>query len=63
MTNIERYNELVRHMDDSVLIDQFEEFDTLRRTSPYQETVDHAIAVMNLIAEESDRREFNDQTA
>ena len=48
----------IARMSDAVLTDQFGEFDRIRATSPNQETVDRAIAIMNMIAEESDRREF-----
>ncbi|MCP4886624.1 MAG: hypothetical protein GY904_08415 [Planctomycetaceae bacterium] len=48
----------IRRMSKAALLDQHEEFDRIRVTSSNQARVDRAIEIMNLIAHESDRREF-----
>ena len=47
----------IQRMSDAVLFDQFSEFDRIRVTSFDQKRVNRAIVIMNMIAEESDRRE------
>ena len=47
----------VARLSEALLIQNFEDFDRIRRTTSKQATVDQAIAAMNFIAEELDRRE------
>lgn len=47
----------VARLSEALLIQNFEDFDRIRRTASKQTTVDQAIAAMNFIAEELDRRE------
>lgn len=46
------------YLSDLELFNNFEAADRIRATSPHQAEVGRAIEIMNLIAEESDRREF-----
>ena len=47
----------IARLSEALLIEIFEDFDRIRRTASKQTTVDRAIAAMNFIAEELDRRE------
>ena len=46
------------YLSDLELMNNFEDADRIRATSPSQAAVGRAIEIMNLIADESDRREF-----